>query len=259
MVKTRTGFSTTSTRPTQQMELTAEVKAYLDKHFDLLSTKDDITSLKEEVILLVTEKIQDQEKQISALEERIDELEANNAVLESHVAHLHKSYENQEQYSRRLCLRIDGIKLPPKGTNESGEEVLGKVKEIFDELEVDVPDAVIDRAHRIGPKSTDGDGKPRQQVIVRLTTWRHRTAIYRARKKATSSVKIRLDLTKPRLDLLISANDILKKYKGYYAFADVNCRTRAKIGGKFNFFDSIEDLQNLIDDAKHSDTQTGDE
>ena len=88
MVKTRTGFSTTSTTPTQQMELTAEVKAYLDKHFDLLSTKDDITSLKEEVTLLVTEKLQDQEKQISAPEERIDELEANNAVLESHVAHL---------------------------------------------------------------------------------------------------------------------------------------------------------------------------
>ena len=259
MVKTRTGFSYTPTTPTQQMELTAEVKAYLDKRFDLLSTKDDITSLKEEVTLLVTEKIQDQEKQISALEERIDELEANNAVLESHVAHLRKSYENQEQYSRRLCLRIDGIELPPKGTNESGDEVLGKVKEIFDELEVDVPDAVIDRAHRIGPKSTDGDGKPRQRVIVRLTTWRHRTAIYRARKKAASSIKIRLDLTKPRLDLLINANDILKEYKGYYAFADVNCRTRAKIGGKFNFFDSIEDLQKLIDDAEHSDSQTGDE
>ena len=122
---------TTSTRPTQQMELTAEVKAYLDKHFDLLSTKDDITSLKEEVTLLVTEKIQDQEKQISALKERINELEAKNAVLESYIAHLHKSYENQEQYSRCLCLRIDGIELPPKGTSESSDEVLGKVKKNF--------------------------------------------------------------------------------------------------------------------------------
>ena len=225
MVKTRTGFSTWPT----QMELTAEVKAYLGKQFDLLSTKDNITSLKEEVTLLVTEKIQNQEKQISALEERIDELEASNAVLESHIAHIRKSHENKEHYSSRLCLRIDGIELPPKGTKESGEVVLGKVKEIVDKLEVDVPDAVIDSAHRIGPKSTDNNGKPRQQVIVRLTAWRHRTAIYRARKKATSSVKIHLDLTKPRLDLLISANDKLKGYKGDYAFADVNCRTRAKL------------------------------
>ncbi len=130
------------------MELTAEVKAYLDKHFALLPTKDDIKSLKDEVVLLITEKLQEQEEKISALEERIDELEASHAVLESHVTHLRKSHENQEQYSRRLCLRIDGIELPQKGVNESGEEVLGKVKEIFDELEVDVPDMVIDRAHR---------------------------------------------------------------------------------------------------------------
>ena len=44
MVKTRTESSTTSTTPTQQMELTAEVKSYLDKHFDLRSTKDDTVS-----------------------------------------------------------------------------------------------------------------------------------------------------------------------------------------------------------------------
>ena len=47
------------------MEFTAEVKAYLDEHFDLLSTKDDITTWKED-IFLVREKIQDQEKQMVA-------------------------------------------------------------------------------------------------------------------------------------------------------------------------------------------------
>ena len=47
MIKTGTGLSTTSPRPTQQMELTAEVRAHLDKHFDLLSTKDDNASLEE--------------------------------------------------------------------------------------------------------------------------------------------------------------------------------------------------------------------
>ncbi len=51
-----------------QIELTVEVKAYLDKDVDLLQTKDDITSLKDEVVLLVTEKLQEQEEKISALE-----------------------------------------------------------------------------------------------------------------------------------------------------------------------------------------------
>ncbi len=67
MVKTRMGSSTTSTMPTQ-IELTVEVKAYLDKNVDLLPTKDDITILKDEVVLLVTEKLQEQEEKISALE-----------------------------------------------------------------------------------------------------------------------------------------------------------------------------------------------
>lgn len=244
MVKTRTGFLI---RPRHQMELTAEVKAYLDKQFDVLlqrlATKDDIASLKEEVTLLVTEKIQCQEKQMSSLKERIDELEASNAVLESHVVHLSKLHENQEQYSRRLCLRIDGIEFPPNSTNEPVESVLEKVKEVFDKLEVDVPDAVIDRAHRIGPKSTDKNGKPRQQVIVRLTTWRHRTAIYRAKKKAPS-VKIRLNLTKPKLDLLVRGVYILKDYNGHYAFADVNCRTHAKVGDKFSFLTTLRSYKN---------------
>ena len=201
-----------------------------------LATKDDILRLKEEVTLLLTEKITDQEKQISVLKERIDELEGSNAVLESHVAHLRNSQENQEQYSRRLCLRIDGIELPSKDTKESGEVVLEKVKEVFNELEVDIPDAVIDRAHRIGPITAGKNGKSKQQVIVRLTTWRHRTAIYRARKKLASSIRIRLDLTKTRLDRLNRANELLKSSDDDYAFADVNCRTRAKVKGKFYLF-----------------------
>ena len=142
--------------------------------------------------------------------ERVNQLEANNAVLESHVAHLRKSHENQEQYSHRLCLRIDGLELPSNQSSESGPGVLDKVKSIFSELDVDVPDAVGDRAHHIGSKTMDANGKQRQQVIVRFTTWRHRAAVYRARKKIKSA-KIRLDLTRHRLNLLNSANDALKK------------------------------------------------
>ena len=85
----------------------------------------------------------------------------------------------------------------------------------------------------------------KQQVIVRLTTWRDRTAIYRARSKA-GNVKIRLDLTRKKLSLLNAANTILKDYNGHYAFADVNCRIRVKINDKFFSISSIEDLNTLL-------------
>ena len=88
------------------------------------------------------------------------------------------------------------------------------------------PTRLLTRAHRIGPKKID-KGTLKQQVIVHFTTWRHRTAVYKARKKA-SNVKFRLDLTKKRLELLNLANLMLKPHKDCYAFADVNCRNIPK-------------------------------
>ena len=74
-----------------------------------------------------------------------------------------------------------------------------------------VPDTVIDRAHGIGrPKRpSEPSGKATKQVIIRFTTWRHKTIVYRARKNAPKHIRFRLDLTKKRMDLLIQAKEIL--------------------------------------------------
>ena len=63
-----------------------------------LATKDCISNL--------LKTIEDQSKKISVLEDRI-------AVMESHISQLRIVYDNAKQYQRRLCLRIDGIDLPP--------------------------------------------------------------------------------------------------------------------------------------------------
>ena len=47
-------------------------------------------------------------------------------------------------------------------SSESGTVILENVKNIFSEMDVDVPDAVIDRAHRIGRKTMDVNGKHKQ-------------------------------------------------------------------------------------------------
>ena len=70
------------------------------------------------------------------------------------------------------------------------------------DLKVDIPDVAIDRANRIGLVVEDSSTKKRYHpIIVRFTTWRHRTAVYRARK-ATNKLQVRMDLTKRRLKLL---------------------------------------------------------
>ena len=81
---------------------------------------------------------------------------------------------------------------------------------MFDESELDILDSVIDWAHRIGSEYSDYKTKRKCKVIfVIFTTFRHKTLVYRARKKIRSNVKIRLNLTKERHALLFEANDLV--------------------------------------------------
>ncbi len=209
----------------------------LDKIEKSMATKDCIKQLSDK---------------INQQNERIDILEAKVAVMESYIRNLEQSVDDQEQYHRRLCLRIDGIPAAEKDKSESGEQCLEKVKQMFKKLNINVPDNVIDRAHRIGN---------RRQMIVRFTTWRHRTLVYRARKKPDSPYKIRLDLTKKRLNTIIATNEILQAKKLGFSFADVNCRLCARIGEKFHYFSDEEGFKNLLEklhiDAEDVDSVSG--
>ena len=83
---------------------------------------------------------------------------------------------------------------------------MAKVINIIKESEVEIPESVLDRAHRIGPTYTDNDtGKKMQSIIVRFMTFRHRTLFYANCKKIKSGARIRLGLTKNCYKLLVSA------------------------------------------------------
>ena len=215
----------------------AKYQEYFDMQFaemkKIMATKDCIKGL-QDVIMKQNDKI--------------DVLESRIAVMERYISKLEKGVDDQEQYNRRLCLRIDGIDMEE---NETGEICLKKVKLVFKELKVSVPDTVIDRAHRIGqPKVVKG--KKVHTMIVRFTTWRHRTAIYRARK-SSNKYKIRLDLTKKRLDTIIKSSKLLEEKKIGFVFADVNCRVCAKIGDKFHYFNGEKDLIEILARLKIND------
>ena len=73
-----------------------------------------------------------------------------------------KKYDDLEQYGSRLCLRI-------LDDSETSDDVFDKCTDLFNKLELDVPEACIDRVHRTG-KKTPGRVRP---IIVRFTTWHH--------------------------------------------------------------------------------------
>ena len=178
---------------------------------------------------------------------KIEQLESKVVVMESHIAQLYKSQEKADQYQRRLYLRINGIDVPNDGGKETGDECLNKVKQVFDELNVDIPETVIDRAHRVG-KIVTANGKKVQQMIVRMTTWRHRTIIYKARKNC-NRYKIKLDLTKERLELLKRANELLNSDHNSFAFCNYNCQPCWFDNGRYRYFSSLDELQKLRHDV----------
>ena len=182
---------------------------------------------------------------------KIDELEGKVVVMEKLIDNLEQRSDDLEQYQRRLCLRIVGVELKAGGQGESGQDCLKNVKGIFKELGVDVPDLVIDRAHRIG-EVKEIEGKSYRQIIVRFTTWRHRTMVYRARRKS-DKYKICLNLTRKNVKLLSKANDLLeeKSLGDCYAFSDVNCRLCLNLAGKFQYFESEEQLLKLVSSFVH--------
>ena len=149
-----------------------------------------------------------------------------------------------EQYQRRLCLRINGIQC---SADETAEDCLEKVKSLFKaELNMEIPELAIDRAHRIGRVSHAENGKKYQSIIVRFTTWRFRTQVFKARKK-TTKFKIHLDLTRKRIKLLAKANGILHDHEDFFAMADINCRLCIKLEeNRFHYFRSETELIELL-------------
>ena len=149
-----------------------ELKSYFNTKFNeqeesLTKTFNNIIAdLKKEVTKEILHEVSKHCKQ----------LDSENKMLKKQVVELQElNINNQsrneelEQYGRRLCLRIDGV---PTVKNESSDDVLEFTKSLFKEAKIEVPDIVLDRAHRIGPSYTDRiTSKKCKSIIVRFTTF----------------------------------------------------------------------------------------
>ena len=222
-----------------------------------LATKDDIKEIKE-LFNELSERLHFQDSKISALEmeasnnvERIVKLETSvseltttvnqlldkNAVLSSSIDFLKKQCDSQEQYSRRACLRIKGIE---KVGVESTSDCVDKVVNLCNNLNCGITADDIDRAHRIG--------KDKKTMIVKFYSFAKRTKLYRSRNSASDGVKIHLDLTKSRLQLLDQAKELITDVCPVkYVFADINCNVVARMkSDAYRFFDNIDSFIKIL-------------
>ena len=133
----------------------ATLKQILAEAIAELPDKDYVTGLVENLEKKINDNIQVEiDKAMKPLCNKIEILERKIAVYDAHFAGLERRLEeteikidDAEQYSRRACLRIYGI--PPTSGNENAEQCEAKVKEVFKEIGVNVPNDMLDRAHRL--------------------------------------------------------------------------------------------------------------
>ena len=81
-----------------------------------------------------------------------EKLVSQNKILQQQVSELCKldiqvNDEELQQYGRSFCLCIDVV---PLKNNEASKNVLDSVKNLFELVEVNIPDVVLDREHRTG-------------------------------------------------------------------------------------------------------------
>ena len=159
----------------------------------------------------------------------------------------------EKQFSRRMCLRIDGIDLK-SDENENSSSCMEKVPKVFEEMGVQVTAVSIDRAHRIGKRfpATDEkgrkiDGQDHQQMIVKFNNWGSRMMCYNNRKKLKNK-RVKIDLTKRRLTFLNQARaETSGKPIIDFVFVDVNCRLQLRTkSGYFYSFNTMGGLNDIL-------------
>ena len=230
-------------------DLKNEILAKIDETFREFKT-DFINEIKDQIKNEVREAIGVEIR-------KREELESTVAVLQQHVKNFHKQMmvlqsenEELEQYGRRLCIRVEG---GPTNDNETSEEVLKKVQSLINEAECDIPYVAIDRAHRIGNGYKDRKTNTLcKSIIVRFTTFRHRTMFYRNRNKLKNNAKVKLDLTRKRYMTFTRALESVKKVSIVdYAMVDINYRLKVVFkSGRSKFFTDDDSLNEAVEQER---------
>ena len=205
------------------------------------------STLKTELMLEFRTLLNEQNSKIEKLESTVCILQNSVNILKKQVDDQTEGTDNNEQYGRRLCLRIEGKDVV---RNEKAQDVLAEIMNISDSVGLEIPEMVFDRAHRIGEPYTDENNIQKQSIIVRLTTFRHRTMLYYKRKeiKERYGLFVRLDLTKKRYNNLKKAREWAKNFETIdYVCADINCRLKARlVSGKDVYFKDTSDLKSTL-------------
>lgn len=187
-----------------------QMKVLADMMCGVLETKmsNMVKTIMNEVVKDVNTKMSSIERENSVLKDRVKQLENRVDVLE-------KQGDTSNQYSRRNCLRVSGIR-------ESDDENMDEIfKKLATELGADVDTRDIDNMHRLRHKKSRQGSTTNQRprdIIIKFTTYRARQKMLTRRSQLKHSkvydrVFINEELTKLRGEVFYQARLLVKSKK----------------------------------------------
>ena len=165
-----------------------------------LKDDDVIETLASKIADIVAHKINDRlhlDKNLKEKDQRIDQLRK---TLDSRIDQLEQSLDNLEQYSRRSSVRFSGIK-----EKADGEQLDTILADLFTDMDVPLILNNVNRAHRIGPRTSITNRQHSLQIIIQFIDHESKTTFMKARKHLRGkqpTVFIFEDLTQKRARLL---------------------------------------------------------
>ena len=145
-----------------------DIVSIIEQKFNKL--KVDFLSEIKDLIYLEVEKVM--KKQTENFESVLHELQKR-------VTKVEHDHDDLVQYGRRLCVRLEDI---PVEKDETADKVFSKAENMLKEACPNLSGDCIDRAHRIRRDyKYHKTNKAYRSVIVRFTSFKHRTSIYRNR------------------------------------------------------------------------------
>ena len=175
------------------------IESDVKKLFEIQAESKDAQIKVTESLQNLSDKLDEIEAENKKKDEKITQLEERVKELEKEKKDIYGNIDEMEQYSRRNCLLLHGVR---ENSNENTDDIA--VKTISENLDIDIQKEDLDRTHRVG-KGNRADGKARP-IIIKFARYNVRRNVYSNKRKLKGkSLLITESLTAARVRLLKQA------------------------------------------------------
>ncbi len=179
-------------------EIRSELREFID--CELKPLKNDVTTL-----LRDNSELQRKVADLEPLQNTISAINTENQSLKDTIHDLEVSIDRQEQYSRRDCLRINGILGDTGEFNENTDE---KLLQMAEKANIPLLASDIDKSHRLGKPRPNASFN--RTIIVKFSNSKARDRVIDARK-SVGSVYINEDLSRYRQNLAFEGRKMVRE------------------------------------------------